>query len=516
MQQGYTGMGQGYTGMGQGDPRLGQQDPRMGQQDPRMGQGYPRRGQQDPRMEQQDPRLGQQDPRMEQQDPRMGQQDPRMGQGYPRRGQQDPRMEQQDPRLGQQDPRMEQQDPRMEQQDPRMGQQDPRMGQACPGMGHQYSPLPLPAVDRQPAGYLREFRIQSWVPAAAPRERSGSSGETPGEVEIPGTQSYSGVWNSPGLTQTNPVTSTTEFDQENDPKGTGLSKTRVRTVFNEEQKRRLMQQFHRQKYISLQERTKLANTLGLNCKQVKTWYQNRRMKLKRSQYIQPPATYWNRTGFSPISSPTLSLSQGLTPTLMKPHFISYQQQTILSSGQARSFRQRNTSMEHPIVEVLQSSPIHGDLQHPSTSSYFQSFPPGNCPDPDFGGFHKEHFVIPGTQSLNFQNQVPRSGIGFPAVRIHQSPSIKDDIQCIATSDSFPLSEYDHISSSFNMATVEREVRVSGQDTQIQPDNWSPVQRDGSSSGYFTLAPVFDGYEVLHSESVNLFSEGYPVTFNGAL
>ncbi|GCB81806.1 hypothetical protein scyTo_0021466 [Scyliorhinus torazame] len=36
---------------------------------------------------------------------------------------------------------------------------------------------------------------------------------------------------------------------------------------------------------------------------VKTWYQNRRMKLKRNQYIQPPATSWNRPGFSPISSP---------------------------------------------------------------------------------------------------------------------------------------------------------------------------------------------------------------------
>ncbi|XP_043540617.1 homeobox protein NANOG-like isoform X2 [Chiloscyllium plagiosum] len=97
----------------------------------------------------------------------------------------------------------------------------------------------------------------------------------------------------------NPVTSTA---QQQVPKKTEFSRGRARTVFSEEQKRKLMQRFHRQKYISPQERTELATALGLNCKQVKTWYQNRRMKLKRSQCLQTPGTSWDQPSFNPVSS----------------------------------------------------------------------------------------------------------------------------------------------------------------------------------------------------------------------
>ncbi|XP_072447474.1 uncharacterized protein [Chiloscyllium punctatum] len=310
----------------------------------------------------------------------------------------------------------------------------------------------------------------------------------------------------------NPVTST---DQPQDPKKTESSRGRARTVFSEEQKRKLMQRFHRQKYISPQERTELATALGLNCKQVKTWYQNRRMKLKRSQCIQTPGTSWDQPSFNPVSSQTCPLTRGLTPTVTKPHLISSQQQSVFSSGQAISYRRHRTSMEHPIVDIVQSSPIRRDLQYPPVSSYFQNFPPAQCSDPNFGNFHKECLMIPGTQSLSFRNQISRSGMGFPAVRIHQSPSIKEDIQCIATSTSYPPSECHQVSSSFNMGTVGRELIVSTQDFQMNPNNWNPVQNDVSLPDYLTLAPVFGSYEMQQSGSADLFSEGHPVTLSGA-
>ncbi|XP_021255764.1 homeobox protein vent1-like [Numida meleagris] len=56
---------------------------------------------------------------------------------------------------------------------------------------------------------------------------------------------------------------------------------RARTAFNSEQVCRLEKTFQRQKYLGASERRKLAAALQLSEVQIKTWFQNRRMKLKR-------------------------------------------------------------------------------------------------------------------------------------------------------------------------------------------------------------------------------------------
>ncbi|NWW81984.1 NANOG protein, partial [Climacteris rufus] len=63
----------------------------------------------------------------------------------------------------------------------------------------------------------------------------------------------------------------------------GVRKTKSRTAFSKEQLQTLHQRFQSQKYLSPQQIRELAVTLGLTYKQVKTWFQNRRMKLKRCQ-----------------------------------------------------------------------------------------------------------------------------------------------------------------------------------------------------------------------------------------
>ena len=57
---------------------------------------------------------------------------------------------------------------------------------------------------------------------------------------------------------------------------------RARTIFSDEQLERLELKFNENQYLIGPERIQLANELGLNVKQVKIWFQNRRIKHRRS------------------------------------------------------------------------------------------------------------------------------------------------------------------------------------------------------------------------------------------
>ncbi|CAF4233218.1 unnamed protein product, partial [Rotaria magnacalcarata] len=57
---------------------------------------------------------------------------------------------------------------------------------------------------------------------------------------------------------------------------------KARTVFTDQQLNELEKRFENQKYLSTPERYDLANSLNLSETQVKTWFQNRRMKNKKN------------------------------------------------------------------------------------------------------------------------------------------------------------------------------------------------------------------------------------------
>nr|XP_033775268.1 homeobox protein BarH-like 2 [Geotrypetes seraphini] len=89
---------------------------------------------------------------------------------------------------------------------------------------------------------------------------------------------------SPGATRSETPTSEAQASSESESEQLAprLKKPRrSRTIFTELQLMGLEKKFQKQKYLSTPDRLDLAQALGLTQLQVKTWYQNRRMKWKK-------------------------------------------------------------------------------------------------------------------------------------------------------------------------------------------------------------------------------------------
>ncbi|CAB1312504.1 unnamed protein product [Coregonus sp. 'balchen'] len=108
---------------------------------------------------------------------------------------------------------------------------------------------------------------------------------------------------------------------------------RMRTKFTSDQICRLERAFNKHKYLGATQRRKNADKLKLSETQVKTWFQNRRMKLKREvqdmrpEFFAPPASLLPPLVFAAASSLQHHALGGQLPALAQstqvlyPHYI---------------------------------------------------------------------------------------------------------------------------------------------------------------------------------------------------
>lgn len=137
---------------------------------------------------------------------------------------------------------------------------------------------PKPLHSCSGSSSLRAYPLLSVITRQPPHiPQVSSPGGVPSHLPLLSPQHPRGSEPSPSQT---PLSISSDSDTEHSTPR--LKKPRrSRTIFTELQLMGLEKKFQKQKYLSTPDRLDLAQSLGLTQLQVKTWYQNRRMKWKK-------------------------------------------------------------------------------------------------------------------------------------------------------------------------------------------------------------------------------------------
>ncbi|XP_019481703.1 PREDICTED: homeobox protein NANOG [Hipposideros armiger] len=146
----------------------------------------------------------------------------------------------------------------------------------CPKASNSREPSPVPEI----SGPEEHYASLQMSPAETPHTETVSP--LPSSMDLL-------MQNSPDSSTSPSVTLPTSVEKTvKEERKVQVKKQKIRTVFSQAQLGILNERFQRQKYLSLQQMQELSKILNLSYKQIKTWFQNQRMKCKRWQKYNWP------------------------------------------------------------------------------------------------------------------------------------------------------------------------------------------------------------------------------------